>query len=66
MLLNIFADEVIAEFLYLRFPDGAIVRVAAVHWRPHIIVTADAEDHRTVTGPMGNVLTILAHTLNFT
>ncbi|XP_050727810.1 probable glutamate receptor [Eriocheir sinensis] len=49
-----------------RFPEGALLTVAAVHWRPHIVVTTDADGRRKVTGPMGNVLTVLAQTLNFT
>ncbi|KAK8407426.1 hypothetical protein O3P69_002155 [Scylla paramamosain] len=49
-----------------RFPDGALVTVASVHWRPHTVLTTDAEGRRAVAGPMGNMLTVLAHTLNFT
>ncbi|MPC44647.1 Glutamate receptor U1 [Portunus trituberculatus] len=49
-----------------RFPDGALATVAAVHWRPHIVVTPDSEGKLVVSGPMGNVLSVLAETLNFT
>ncbi|KAK8407428.1 hypothetical protein O3P69_002157 [Scylla paramamosain] len=49
-----------------RFPDGALATVAAVHWQPHIVVTPDAKGKLVVSGPMGNVLSVLAETLNFT
>ena len=56
----------IRSLMYRRFPDGALATVAAVHWRPHIVVTPDAEGKLVVSGPMGNVLSVLAETLNFT
>ncbi|XP_063859244.1 probable glutamate receptor [Scylla paramamosain] len=49
-----------------RFPDGALVTVAAVQWRPHIILNTDAEGRYVVTGPMANILNVFAQTMNFT
>lgn len=66
ILIEHFAKEVVVESLYCRFPDGALVTVAAVQWRPHCILSMDADGHREVTGPMGHILTVIAQTLNFT
>lgn len=52
--------------LYDRFPNGALVTVAVVHWQPYINVGADGDGCQVVSGPMGGMLAVLAHALNFT
>ncbi|KAK8407425.1 hypothetical protein O3P69_002154 [Scylla paramamosain] len=49
-----------------RFPRGAVVTVTAEHWRPYTIVAPGGEGCQRVSGPMGAILAVLAHTLNFT
>ncbi|XP_063860655.1 probable glutamate receptor [Scylla paramamosain] len=49
-----------------RFPRGAVVTVTAEHWRPYTIVASGGEGCQRVSGPMGALLAVLAHTLNFT
>lgn len=53
-------------YVRCRFSDGALLTVASVHWRPHTVLTTDAEGRLAVAGPMGNMLNVLAHSLNFT
>ncbi|XP_042237196.1 probable glutamate receptor [Homarus americanus] len=51
-----------------RFKNGAFLEVSAVHWPPHIVVeeAVGGGGELTVGGPMADLLTTLADSLNFT
>ncbi|KAG7160503.1 Glutamate receptor U1-like 2 [Homarus americanus] len=50
------------------FKNGAFLEVSAVHWPPHIVVeeAVGGGGELTVGGPMADLLTTLADSLNFT
>ncbi|KAK8407419.1 hypothetical protein O3P69_002148 [Scylla paramamosain] len=51
---------------FFRFPRRPVVAVGAVAWPPHVVMTSVAGGRIVVSGAMGNVLQVLAQTLNFT
>ncbi|XP_063840377.1 glutamate receptor ionotropic, kainate glr-3-like [Scylla paramamosain] len=48
-----------------RLADGAVLRVAAEEWVPHIAVVDLGGGNFTIRGPMANLLHALAQALNF-
>lgn len=56
-------DEV--QHITCRFPRRPLVVAGAVHWPPHVAVTR-GPDGLGISGAMGNVMHVLAETLNFT